>query len=852
MVVDKNQEGIYDINRSYAPCVVKESDTSYKMWYGCYDDISYRILYAISTDGINWTNHQLVINIGAEGVYDTIHVNMPCVIKESDTSYKMWYTGHDGINHRILYAISTDGINWTGHQMVVNINNISYDSDGVYGPCVIKESDTSYKMWYGGNSPDNWKIIYAISTDGISWQNPQLVIDKAIIGTYDSSQVREPYIIKESDTSYKMWYSAHDGTRWRILYAESVDGITWTDHKLSIDHYTEESYGTSNSYAPCVIKESDVLYKMWYSGYNSYWSILYTELESSLAAADKSLSFENMTGYRSTVINLPTLIRDRYWKFSWDSDEVSMKVYEARAYKDGNLVDCVMYENVGSGPMTDVATYLQDGDLTSGYFTMDSNNSLGIDLGGPDYIDSLILIHDNKDKEDPYYPIINGSFTANDMYTRLNIRGIDGQIKDYSYYEYDVLTTGNGISLGQGKFDIGTSNNTGVKFSGYNDSYIYIPSEVGTVLRKNRFTIDFFAKFDTLPASGVAVVLAGEWAGAIPERSWDDVPTYDTTKAWLFLVRNTGTSCHFEFWVNHYEYYASGHSRYTAYGIWADDIDIVVDTHYHLGLDRIPGSSQGENYRAYINGNFYGYVNGPSAYWQGGGFSGTRLSIKIGRGFNGVITEFRYALSEYNGYFSSDQAGQKYLSSQYWRQHQRLFKLNIEASADNSFYSEFGSVDTMFDTEYYHYIDGSRYNSLYDTHLLIDLEKRHDLQLLRSYGVSDALSVSLNHFNSSYSPEEISGAGTNSQSKIYIKNNMLYMRNAETTARIMWLESKFIMKGFHNIQLDYILDEYSSTNSWYVYLYIQDVDGTIGWWVRREYSSSGHRYKSDTGSFVTS
>ena len=584
----------------------------------------------------------------------------------------------------------------------------------------------------------------------------------------------------------------------------------------------------------------------------------------SIAEAGKNLNFGNMKGYRSTVINLPTLIRDRYWKFSWDSDEFSVKVYEARAYKDGKLIDVIMYENVGSGPMTDIATYLQDGDLTSGYFTMGLNNSLGIDLGISDHIDSLVLIHDDTTINPDSYPIINGSFTANDIYTRLNIRGIDGQIKDYSYYEYDILTTGSGISLGQGKFDVGTSNTTGVKFNGYDDSYVSIASNVDLVLKSHMFSIDFFVNFDVLPASGTVSVLAGNWGGDAPDRSFDETFT-NSTKSWLILVRNTGSSCHFEFWVTmwtchdtYYHWWA-----WIAHGLWIDSINVVINKHYHIGLAR-EDYDRSATISAYVDGIFKGYVN-TYTYGYATMFSNTKLPIVIGKGFNGVITEFRYTLSTDDGKYAGANPGQKYLSSQYWRQHQRLFKINIETSADNSFYSDFGSVDTMFDTDYYHYIDGSRFNSLYDTRLIIDLEKRHDLQLLRSYGASDAFSVSLDHFNSSYSSEDksspelidfgrelsyddvtnsfvgsdysdintdlwkIGNVGNNPQSKIYIKNNMLYMKNAENTPTVMWLESKFIIKGYHDIQLDYILDEYSDSSSWHIQLYI--INSSQSWWL---------------------
>ncbi len=68
---------------------------------------------------INDTDYQMVVNYNIEGTYDTNNVAHPSVIKESNTSYKMWYAGYDGIGWHILYAVSVDGISWTGHQIAV-------------------------------------------------------------------------------------------------------------------------------------------------------------------------------------------------------------------------------------------------------------------------------------------------------------------------------------------------------------------------------------------------------------------------------------------------------------------------------------------------------------------------------------------------------------------------------------------------------------------------------------------------------------------------------------------------------------------------------------------------------------
>jgi len=274
MVLDKGAEGTYDTFNAESASVIKDGD-AYKMWYSGHDGAKYRILHATSMDGITWTDHQMVLNVGSEGTYDTSRVFHPCVIKDGDT-YKTWYTGYDGANYRILYATSMDGITWTDHQMVLNIGSEgTYDTSRVMEPCVIKDGDV-YKMWYSGYDGANFRILYTTSMDGITWTDHQMVLNIGSEGTYDTSRVRFPCIVKE-DGTYKMWYSGYDGQKDRILYTTSTDGITWTNHQVAIDIGAEGTYDTLSIYKPCVVKEGDA-YKMWYSGRDvTNWRILYTE-----------------------------------------------------------------------------------------------------------------------------------------------------------------------------------------------------------------------------------------------------------------------------------------------------------------------------------------------------------------------------------------------------------------------------------------------------------------------------------------------------------------------------------------------------------------------------------------------
>ncbi len=378
LVVPRGSEGTYDTTHTYSPCVIKESDTSYKMWYSGYDGTNARILYCTSVDGINWTGHQLVVDLLNEGTYDTDHVRDPLIIKESDTSYKMWYTGYSDA-YRILYCTSVDGINWTGHQLVVDLlDEGTYDTDHAFTPSVIKESDISYKMWYSGRDATVWRILYCTSTDGITWSNHQLVVDILDEGTYDTVYSYSPNVIKESDTSYKMWYIGQDDTNDRILYCTSVDGINWTGHQLVVDIDNTGFLDTANSYYPAVIRTLKVgPYELWYSAHdgtniNIVHSYLYNNQLTNIAGTVWSNQFE-------AVYHLEQLPTDQI--LILDSTSTSPGNAVDLVYSDSRLDNhnrSILFDGVDS-QINLPAIYTSDSQTLEAFFHLEEDNTANTD-----------------------------------------------------------------------------------------------------------------------------------------------------------------------------------------------------------------------------------------------------------------------------------------------------------------------------------------------------------------------------------------------------------------------------------------------------------------------------------------
>ena len=103
--------------------------------------------------------------------------------------------------------------------------------------CAVLKECSGWKMWYlnctgwfndSGKTMHRYHLKYAESSDGVNWIRPGIVaID------YESEfeyAISRPSVIKEGGI-YKMWFSSR-GTKeiplYRIRYAESLDGKTWT------------------------------------------------------------------------------------------------------------------------------------------------------------------------------------------------------------------------------------------------------------------------------------------------------------------------------------------------------------------------------------------------------------------------------------------------------------------------------------------------------------------------------------------------------------------------------------------------------------------------------------------------
>lgn len=189
------------------------------------------------------------------------------------TEYKFYMGGHDGDNYSIGMGTSSNidsGWTWYAENPVfLPGTSGAWDDYSVGSPCVIKDGAT-YKMWYLGspNANVNWKIGYATSSDGITWQRHPNPVLEYVPGTWENSSLSSMYVIKDGDT-LRMWYADEGLGVSGLGCAVSVDGINWIKSNKNpvLRPGTSGAWDDAYITVPAVILDNGK-YRMWYWGVN--------------------------------------------------------------------------------------------------------------------------------------------------------------------------------------------------------------------------------------------------------------------------------------------------------------------------------------------------------------------------------------------------------------------------------------------------------------------------------------------------------------------------------------------------------------------------------------------------------
>jgi hypothetical protein len=294
-------------DKAYYPCVLYDADqfsghgaaAYYKMWYsdgqGQYEAVTY------SSNGINWSDPVQTTGIHPDGYHAKI-IYIPGGYDAIGGTYyyKIWYWDN-GANIYTIDALrtadSTNGENWQNDQVLtqdVTMPLVTSDpsnwSAGSYGPITIfynlSGANTGsdpfnyrYSMYYDITTGGLEAIALGYSTDGNHWirYGSAPVLPHGNPGDWDSNYACHGTVIKESDGTWRMWYSGGtDNCEAGIGYATSLDGLNWTKDPVNPIYSIGQGVAWRNErcYTPAVLYSSSnfdghgeaATYKMWFTG----------------------------------------------------------------------------------------------------------------------------------------------------------------------------------------------------------------------------------------------------------------------------------------------------------------------------------------------------------------------------------------------------------------------------------------------------------------------------------------------------------------------------------------------------------------------------------------------------------
>ncbi len=193
------------------------------------------------TDPDNWTRYvsNPILTVGAGGAWDDNWIHPYSLVDMGDGTYRMYYGGAgaggmSGIPEQVGFATSSDGYSWSkyGSNPIFSQGaGGAWDDSRVEHFCVLKEGGNWY-AWYAGEPGDNtWKIGYATSSDGITWtkygSNPVMT---GTASEWDSAFIVPSCVFKEGSIYYMFYWGGTTTSQvnWSLGLATSTDRVTWT------------------------------------------------------------------------------------------------------------------------------------------------------------------------------------------------------------------------------------------------------------------------------------------------------------------------------------------------------------------------------------------------------------------------------------------------------------------------------------------------------------------------------------------------------------------------------------------------------------------------------------------------
>ena len=173
-----------------------------------------------SSDGIQWTiqAQQIVPSEDFDQwgqLYPTFDV----------ASERIWFSGFNGTSYSIGLA-DYNGQNWINEGPILQADeDLRYENTAVAQSSVMS-TEEGFRLWYGGydtsqTDPGPWRILTAISSDGINWERQGLALDLMDSGE-EAYGVREPSVVLWQDHLWMAYISMGDDFQYRLRIAQCL------------------------------------------------------------------------------------------------------------------------------------------------------------------------------------------------------------------------------------------------------------------------------------------------------------------------------------------------------------------------------------------------------------------------------------------------------------------------------------------------------------------------------------------------------------------------------------------------------------------------------------------------------
>jgi hypothetical protein len=215
-VITRGALGTFDDNGVTSSCLVIADGRRYQYYTGWTRGVTVPFYFyvglAVSDDGGHSYRKLSQSPVLERDRVDPFLTASPWVLIE-DGLWRMWYvsgvkwTIEDGQPkhfYHVKYAESADGVRWTRHG-VVCIDFASADEHAIARPCVLKDPDGRYRMWYSCRG-ERYRIGYAESADGIVWdrRDDQAGIEPSPAG-WDSEMIEYPVVFDAGGRRYMLY-----------------------------------------------------------------------------------------------------------------------------------------------------------------------------------------------------------------------------------------------------------------------------------------------------------------------------------------------------------------------------------------------------------------------------------------------------------------------------------------------------------------------------------------------------------------------------------------------------------------------------------------------------------------------